>query len=44
MVPQDARVVDEDVEGTEGPYRLIDQMPGAGPVGDVVAVDDGLAS
>jgi hypothetical protein len=40
-VPQDASVVDENVEAAEDLDRLVDQSAGAVPVGDVVGVGDG---
>ena len=43
-VAQDAGVVDEDVEVAEGLDRAVDQPLRALPVGDVVAVDDCLAT
>jgi hypothetical protein len=41
-VAQDAGVVDEDVEVTERLDRRVDERLGTVPVGDVVAVGDGL--
>ena len=43
-VAQDAGVVDEDVEVAERVDRRVDEPLGALPVGDVVAVGDGLAA
>ena len=43
-VAQDAGVVDEDVEVAERLDRRVDEALGALPVGDVVAVGDGLAA
>jgi hypothetical protein len=43
-VAQDAGIVDQDVEPAEGFDRMVDQVLGAGPVADVVAVGDRLAA
>ena len=43
-VAQDAGVVDEDVEPAERVDRVLDEAAGAGEVGDVLAVGDGLAA
>jgi hypothetical protein len=43
-VADEARVVDEHVEPAEGGDRLLDEMVGARPVGNVVGVRDGFAS
>ena len=44
LVAEDAGVVDEHVEPTEGLDRLVDERLGAGPVAAVVVVGDGLAA
>ena len=44
LVPQDAGVVDQDVEPAEGVDGLVDDVLAAFPRADVVAVDRGLAA
>ena len=43
-VADDAGIVDQHVQAPEGLHGLTDQALGAGPVGDVVAVDHGLSA
>ena len=43
-VPEDASIVDQDVEATKGVHGLIDHGFGFGEIRDVCAVDDCLAA